>query len=385
MRKSVLLLIVLCMVALPAAAQQTQPDTAVPLVVAPELFDQAAQAAQAENYGRALLDFSLYILLNPTDSQGFYGRGRTYGVVGAFEDALSDFDRALRLAPNVPEYTAQVHFDRANIYLQQNNVVAALADLNMTLELAPANGDALLTRGNILAFQQRFDAALVDYNSAVDLLPNDNRPYGQRGALNLQLGNFDDALADLSRAIELNPQGVQPYVNRALLHSSQSNYRAALDDLDSALAISPENNRLYLFRASVRQSADQVRAAASDYLLWIDSINTRQITPDTRLVFNQPVEIDMAEGWLYNLPFEAEAGQVVSIAARQLPFSSADPLVVLVNAQRQALIGDDDGGGDLNAAISRFTIPADGEYTLIVGHALGGAEGRIGVIVGLDQ
>jgi hypothetical protein len=35
------------------------------------------------------------------------------------------------------------------------------------------------------------------------------------------------------------------------------------------------------------------------------------------------------------------------------------------------LIADDDSGGNMNAAITNYELPQEGEYTLIIGHAAG--------------
>ena len=387
MRKLVVLTVVvlLWVVTVPVFAQDdTNTSDEVPLVVAPELFMQAGQAVQAQNYGRALLDYSLYILLNPTDSQGFYGRGVTYEQVGELDSALSDLNHALTFAPDSPAYTSQIRSTRANIYVQQNNAEAALDDLNQAIELDASNTDALLIRGNVLAFQQHYDEALSDYNAVIELQPDNNRAYSQRGAVNMQLGNLDDALDDLNQAIELDPSNVQPYVNRALLYSSRADFDSALNDLNSALDLTPDNSRLYLFRASVNTSANKVADAASDYLLWMDNITTREFTSFDSLSGSDPVVIDMEPGWVYNFPFEAAEGQTLNIAASTLENSQADPLVV-VDSNRMALVGNDDGGGNLDAVIEDFVIPADGRYTLIVSHALGGANGRIGVLLDLTQ
>lgn len=389
MRKLVIfpVIIILLCAAIPAFAQEsTGVGEEVPLVIAPELFLQAGQAMQSENYGRALLDYSLYILLNPTDSQGFYGRALTYGQVGELDAALSDLNRAANFAPDAPAYTSRVIFERANVYIQQNKVDAALADLDTAIGLNPANTDALLIRGNVLAFQERFADALADYDSVIALQPDHNRVYGQRGTVNLQLGNLDDALSDFNQAIELDPANVQPYINRALLYNSRFEYDSALDDLDRALNLTPENSRLYLFRASINISAENVRDAASDYLQWMDNISTREIISFDHLGSSQPLVIEMEPGWVYSFPFDATEGQMLNIAATRVANGGdADPLVVVVDADRNALVGDDDGGGNLDAMIENYVIPADGEYTLIVSHAMGGGSGQIGVRLNLTQ
>ena len=376
--------------ALPASAQQG--DTAPPgsgnsptVIVAPELFRQAGEAAQAGNYQRALLDYSLFILLNPTDSQGYYARALTYQLLEKPDASLDDLEQAIVFAPAIAEYTAQVYLNRASLLLDQNDIDAALEDLDASLGLAPDQPDALLTRASVYAFQERYNDALDDYSRVITLAPDDTRAYSQRGVLNMRLGNLDEALTDLSRAIDINPENSDIYINRALLYNLQNDFDNALTDLDSALDINPQNVGLYVFRGAINTRANHPVDAATDYLLWMDTTNTRQITPAEDVPLNQPFVIDMSQGWVYNFMFEAEEGQVLNVIANRLNNAEADPLLVLVNEDRAALVADDDSGGDMNAAIYNFVIPEDGEYIVILGHALGGATGQVGVLVGLDQ
>jgi hypothetical protein len=61
--------------------------------------------------------------------------------------------------------------------------------------------------------------------------------------------------------------------------------------------------------------------------------------------------------------FEGRAGDLVTIDLRSEAF---DPAVGLFTSEGQRLITDDDGGGGLNARISRFALPRDGTYVIFV-------------------
>lgn len=387
-----LVLIILVVAALPVSAQQQPPPPVtdsiggVPFVVAPELYVQAGQAAEAGNYARALIDYSLFILLNPTDSRAFYSRGMLYQQVGELDDAINDLSQALALAPPVPEYTAQVYVNRAGVYLQQDEMSAALADLESSIALLPDDPDVLMVRASVYAFMRRFDEALDDYTRIITLQPNEPAAYTQRGELNLFMGNLNDALTDFTRVTTLTPDSSAAYVNRARVFNAGADYASALSDLDTALMLNPDNIGVYLFRAGVNALADNTGDAASDYLQWLDSIETRRIVPEIdRLPVNQPFALDFQPGWVYDLKFPAEAGQVMYVEAVQLEGGDVDPLLVVASADRQALFADDDGGDSFNALINGYTIPDDGDYLLIIGHAGGGGTGRVGVIIVMEE
>ncbi len=393
MRKTIVFImtIVCIMVALPVNAQQPQPtpnqsgNQQAPAVVAPELFNQGSAALQAGDYQKALLDYSLFLLLNPTDSQGFLARGFTNQYLGELDGAVADITQALNFAPPLSEYTARAYLTRADVYIQQDEIEAALGDLNTSLDIMPNSAEALATRAAIFIFQRRFEDALEDYNAVITLQPEAVSAYTQRGELNRQLGNLDAALADFNQVLELDPNSLDAYFNRALIYGTQAEYSAALDDLDTILTINPGEFGVYLLRAQINVSAANVEDAALDYLNWMDSIETRRFAPVEDTLINEPFAIEMGPGWVYNFVLEAEAGQILNIEAVRLENAEADPLLVLVDAERTPLVADDDGGGNLNALIQNYVIPAEGQYTVIISHAGSGNAGRLAVRIRLDD
>lgn len=61
--------------------------------------------------------------------------------------------------------------------------------------------------------------------------------------------------------------------------------------------------------------------------------------------------------------FNGRSGDVVTIDQRSDAF---DSVVMLFNSDGTQLAQDDDGGGGLNSRITRFRLPADGEYVIVV-------------------
>jgi len=53
----------------------------------------------SKNIGRAILDFSRCIEINPNDAYCYHERGIAYHHLNAKESALADFDRASQIDP----------------------------------------------------------------------------------------------------------------------------------------------------------------------------------------------------------------------------------------------------------------------------------------------
>ncbi|MFQ3566257.1 MAG: hypothetical protein SNJ59_04600 [Aggregatilineales bacterium] len=204
MRMLITILIVLALTAPLAARGQGgagragQPGQASlpPLTLAPDLFVRASRALDERDWDRALLDFSLFLLLNPTYSQGYFGRGLTYLGLEQEEAALADFEAALATAPlDAGAYRASIH----------------------------------RLRGDIHSNARRFEAALADYDAVIELAPN-AEAFANRALMHLALADHESARADLTRAIELEAGLAPLYLYRAYVNIELERWADAADD-----------------------------------------------------------------------------------------------------------------------------------------------------------
>lgn len=207
MRKlAFLLVIIVVAAALPAYAQeqpaagQTQPQS--PVALAPELIDRGAAAFDAQDYDRALLDFSLFILLNPTYSEGYYLRALSHLGREDTDQALADIEQALAIMPDAPEYGAILYDLRANIYTDLERYDDAIADYSEAIDLNPS-AQLYFSRAQLYGILEDFDKSLTDLNDAVADAPDDPILRVYRAFINNQLGNTEDAAPDYYRFMEL--------------------------------------------------------------------------------------------------------------------------------------------------------------------------------------
>lgn len=386
---SVILLVIVALVAaVPTMAQgNTTGQLGGSLIVMPELFERANSAFTAGNYDQAAVDYSLFIYLNPTFSQGYFNRALNYDALGSTDQAFQDLTRALNYTSPSSQFTSNVYLARAQLYLQQNNLQSAMRDLDASIEAYPEAVSSLSLRAQILSYLQSYSEALNDYDKLIQLQPDQTGHYLDRGIVHAQLGHSDEALADFTHAIELSPQDAEPYALRAQYYSSIRNFADALDDINNAIDLSPNSGEFYLMRGAINASVNEPAAAADDYFQWITLNRTQQYVSQDALTRNQNFTVEMAPGWVYNIPFRAREGQTVNITAsgvsQQQP---VDPLLVILGVNGSPLVADDDSGGNMAAFIRNYVIPEDGEYTLVVGQAGGGTQqGDVAVQVDLGQ
>ena len=110
--------------------------------------------------------------------------------------------------------------DRAYTYVNRSinyNLIGefekALDDINKAFEIIPDLPEAFLSRGNNSFFQKRYEDAMADYNKSLELnLKDDHAAYYNRAMALEALKRYEEAYADLLLAVE-----------------AKSNFKLALD------------------------------------------------------------------------------------------------------------------------------------------------------------
>lgn len=379
-----LLVIGIGLVAGAALAQDQQPASGqgggVSIVVGLDIFERAGQAFDAGDFEQAITDYSLFILLNPTFSQAYFQRGVSYTQLNDYDKALADLTSSLALPQPSPDFTVRAYSVRAFIYQELADLDAALKDLNAAVRASPEQADGYYWRGQFYLDQNQTDQALADFSKVIEYAPDTADAYAFRGAIYLQREDYAAAVTDYTRLIELTPNDARVYFQRALAYVGQEQWAEALADLDEAIAIQDNVAELYLQRGRVNSELGNTAPAAEDYMQYARLIQT---TVNTEILL-RPGEsqvVQMQSGLLYGMAFEGKAGQTITLTLDARAPQTVDPLLILLQSNGDALVADDDGGGDTNARIDSFTLPADGVYVAVVTHAGGGSDGAVRVLL----
>jgi tetratricopeptide (TPR) repeat protein len=156
---------------------------------------------QKGDYDQAIRDFDEAVRLNPKDAVVYYDRGVAYGRKGEVDREISDYDEAIRLDPRF----AYAYNNRGVAYRQKGNYDGAMRDYNQAIRLDPKFALAYYNRG--VAFRQKgdHDRAILDYDQAILLNPKYAAAYNNRGIAHFHMGNAERARSDLRKVLELDP------------------------------------------------------------------------------------------------------------------------------------------------------------------------------------
>ncbi|MFI1397557.1 tetratricopeptide repeat protein [Streptomyces sp. NPDC020681] len=214
-------------------------------------------------YGIGLL--SLLLTRTELDADGrlaaHVARAWAHFRADAYEDALTDYRRALSLDPR----SARAYQGRAVTYRAMREYDLALADLDRAEDIAPDRSSAVRERGETYRRAGRYEEAVAVLDRAHALDPDDPVVLGSRGQALFRLGRQREALEDLDRAVELWDGYAWALMRRAHIRSRLGDVNGALEDLDRAERAAPEKAGIAGERGDVYRLAGRHAEAVEQY------------------------------------------------------------------------------------------------------------------------
>lgn len=194
----------------------------------------------------------------PTSAEAYCERGRIFAQRNSCNNALADFEAAIRLEP-----TAAAFLGRASVYQRMQRWENALADCDRAVQIDPESAECYRERASCLESlycetesSAWLDRAVADYTQAIRLDPAEDDYFCDRGVMYSDLGRYPEAIADFTEYIKRNPSSLAyQYRGDAYLRSGQA--AAALEDFNEAIKLDPDEAEGYALRAqSCRQLGD---------------------------------------------------------------------------------------------------------------------------------
>jgi tetratricopeptide (TPR) repeat protein len=193
-------------------------DTALPLAI----------QACTESLDRKILQGNARFYL-------YANRADAYFAAGDKQQALDDYNEALRLAPR----NADLYYNRGVFYAAQNDGDAAMRDFQAALGINPKHVPALLKRARIYQTRGNFSGALADYSQAILAQPKTAALWSERGYVRILLGEYQAAIQDEAEAIRRDPKLARAYYFRGAAYAGLGDSESARSDIASAVRLDP--------------------------------------------------------------------------------------------------------------------------------------------------
>lgn len=159
---------------------------------------------------------------------------------------LSRYNALLKAMPD----NAAAYYERGKLYGRLGRYREAVKDLDAAVKLEPGKAEYYYARGLILGTRSLFDNALKDFDEAVRLSPRFAAAYNARGTAYVATEQCGKALAEFARAAEYDPADPLPRANSADCLCRLKRYAEALKQADSALALDDGFAEAHYWRGS---------------------------------------------------------------------------------------------------------------------------------------
>jgi FimV-like protein len=159
---------------------------------------------------------------------------------------------------------AEREYDRAEELLAQGSVRKAGEAYNVALGLYPDYAEAYVGRGRVFLEFDNTVSAVADLDRAISLDPGLATAYSYRGVAHMTIGDTSSAMLDLTKAIEVDRFLVDAHVFRARLSARDDNLESAIVDMGSAISLRPRSDVLYMERAQMYLAVGDVGGAIAD-------------------------------------------------------------------------------------------------------------------------
>lgn len=180
---------------------------------ATEVYDKAEAEKNQGNYQEAISLYNAAIAIEPK-AEYINSRGTAYFFLGKFYYALSDFIRAIELAPE-----NYIHsYNLAYTLYELEDVKEALVHVNAAIEKNNTYCDSYNLKGLIFGLMEEYDSCVVFYTKAFNCEPTDGVKAYNIGRAYYDNENYPQTIEWLSRSDSLgyHDKDVYNYLGNAL-------------------------------------------------------------------------------------------------------------------------------------------------------------------------
>ena len=156
---------------------------------------------------------------------------KTVMQIGVWKNSIVFWDYVIE---KEPDNFADAYVNRGRTFEKMGRSDRALSDYDRAIALAPFDFEVYDVRGQALHKMGRLEGALADYDRAIALNPADFKAYNNRGLVFDRMGQLNRSLEDYGRAIALNQNDAHVFINRAFAYFKVGQAGLAIADMKKA-------------------------------------------------------------------------------------------------------------------------------------------------------
>ena len=197
----------------------------------------------------------------PNNAETFYNRGSADLALKKYQEALEDFNKAIKLKPDF----ARAFYNRGLVNLELEKYQEALEDFNEVIKLNLDYDTVFKNRSVLDLVEMPFEEALEVFDEAIKLNPDFALAFYNRGAANLALKKYQKAIEDFNEAIKLKPDDALVYTSRGRANFELGKYQEAIEDFTRAIALKTDDDLAFYARGKARFLLEEYPMAIKDF------------------------------------------------------------------------------------------------------------------------
>jgi tetratricopeptide (TPR) repeat protein len=229
--------------------------------------------------GVAIQDLERAIKIDPKLGEAHYVIARLHSLPGgdqnrarkAIELAIEHTEkdklahaRALTLRANLIPFDPNPKTDEEKAAAEKA-AKERLKDYAAAIEIAPADDEAVRSRGRFYLAQEKFKEAIADFSTALELDPDNLEARLLRARAYQQDGDLKRAREDLDALLKKQPGLVAALELRAIMAASNRDFKQAIADFEELLKVAPNNAELLAQLGVLYQANKRPRAAIEKF------------------------------------------------------------------------------------------------------------------------
>ncbi len=209
-------------------------------------FDSGEKYFAAGKYREAAIQYSNAVQIDPRFAQAHSQLAQAYLKLGDTNRAFQELNRAVELAPD--NYRA--HTDIANLLVTVRNpdgtvtaefLKQAKVHLDILRDKLPNSPETHEAWANYYAAQNNIPAAMQEMNQAIALDPNRSESYLLMGLLQLRSNAPDEAEKNLKKAAEVDPKAMNAQLALGGFYQTRNRLPEAEIQFKHAIEIDPKS------------------------------------------------------------------------------------------------------------------------------------------------
>lgn len=115
----------------------------------------------------------IFFIPKIADAEAYYNHGATYYKKGQYDQAISDYSKALEINPR----HSRAYRKRGDSHFNKGEYDLAISDFNKAIEINSRYAEAYNSRGNAYSNLRQYDQAISDYTKAIGIDPKYAKAY----------------------------------------------------------------------------------------------------------------------------------------------------------------------------------------------------------------